>query len=143
MKIGFHRCRRALVAALGLALAMPAAAFAQDTGRITGRVVAAQTQRPVVSAQVFVEGLRLGALADAQGRFTIPNVPAGAHNVRVEDDRLRGVDEVGHGRRGRGRDGGLLARGDGGRTRGTGRTGHGGGGALARDRQLAGRGDVA
>jgi iron complex outermembrane receptor protein len=84
MKIGFHRCRRALVAALGLALAMPAAAFAQDTGRITGRVVAAQTQRPVVSAQVFVEGLRLGALADAQGRFTIPNVPAGAHNVRVE-----------------------------------------------------------
>jgi hypothetical protein len=63
---------------------MPAAAFAQDTGRITGRVVAAQTQRPVVSAQVFVEGLRLGALADAQGRFTIPNVPAGAHNVRVE-----------------------------------------------------------
>jgi TonB-linked SusC/RagA family outer membrane protein len=47
-------------------------------------VVAAQTQRPLVSAQVFVEGLRLGVLTDAQGRFTIPNVPPGTHNVRVE-----------------------------------------------------------
>ncbi|MEZ4423134.1 MAG: SusC/RagA family TonB-linked outer membrane protein [Gemmatimonadota bacterium] len=57
---------------------------AQETGRIVGRVVAEATNRPLSGAQVFVEGLRIGGLTNADGRYLILNAPAGTHTVRVE-----------------------------------------------------------
>ncbi|MEZ4414932.1 MAG: SusC/RagA family TonB-linked outer membrane protein [Gemmatimonadota bacterium] len=57
---------------------------AQEMGRVVGRVQAAATARPLSGAQVFIEGLRIGGLTNADGRFLILNVPAGTHTVRVE-----------------------------------------------------------
>ena len=75
----------------GLSVALALAAFAwstdalaaQETGRITGTVTAAATMRPLDGAQVSIEGTGMGALANAQGRYLILNVPAGQHDVRV------------------------------------------------------------
>ena len=75
----------------GLSVALALAAFAwstdalaaQETGRITGTVTAAATMRPLDGAQVSIEGTGMGALANAQGRYLILNVPAGQHTVRV------------------------------------------------------------
>lgn len=64
------------------AFAVPTAA--QQTGTVTGTVRAANTQRPLSGAQVFLEGTRIGALANQQGRYLLLNVPVGAHVVRVE-----------------------------------------------------------
>lgn len=66
-----------------LALCAPAAS-AQETGRVVGRVAATATLQPLVGAQVFVSGLRLGALSNDDGRYVILNVPAGTHTVRVD-----------------------------------------------------------
>jgi TonB-linked SusC/RagA family outer membrane protein len=78
-------CWRAAVTLVAAALlAFPAKAEAQQTGRIIGQVTAAATMRPLDGAQVVVQGLGLGGLTNAQGRFIILNVPAGTHTVRVE-----------------------------------------------------------
>jgi TonB-linked SusC/RagA family outer membrane protein len=56
---------------------------AQQTGIITGRVTEAVSGAPVPSAQVQILSTNLGALTDAQGRYTIRAVPARAVSVRV------------------------------------------------------------
>ncbi|MDT8340027.1 MAG: SusC/RagA family TonB-linked outer membrane protein [Longimicrobiales bacterium] len=80
---------RMWAASLSLALAAlalgPGSVRAQETGRIVGQVTAAMNMEPLEGAQVFVEGLRIGGLTNAEGRFLILNVPAGTHVVRVEN----------------------------------------------------------
>ncbi len=57
-------------------LAVPALAQ-----QVTGRVTHNETLRPLAGAQVSIPGSRLGALANAEGRFVIVNVPVGTHSV--------------------------------------------------------------
>jgi len=52
-------------------------------GRITGRVVNAETGRPVERAQVQLIGTMHQALTDLDGRFFLQNVPPGLHTVDV------------------------------------------------------------
>lgn len=56
-------------------------AWAQ-TRRITGRVTAEGNNEPVASATVSVVGTTLGAITDADGKFTVP-APAGPATLRV------------------------------------------------------------
>ncbi|NJD09575.1 MAG: SusC/RagA family TonB-linked outer membrane protein [Gemmatimonadetes bacterium] len=68
------------------AFALLAAAFpasAQEVGRVTGVVRAADTQRPLAGAQVYIQGTRIGSLTGNDGRYLIVNVPAGTHDLRV------------------------------------------------------------
>lgn len=53
-------------------------------GTVTGRVVDALTNQPIVAAQVTLEGTQFGALTQAGGLFTIPDVPVGTYTVRAE-----------------------------------------------------------
>src|SRR5262245_41455920 len=57
------------------------------TGRITGRVVAADTGRPLKRARVLVNAAELpggrGALTDDTGAFDFTELPAGRYNVSV------------------------------------------------------------
>ena len=63
------------------AIAAPLVASAGTTGKITGTVrERGKTALPGVT--VVVEGTRLGAIADDQGRYSILNVPAGTYSVR-------------------------------------------------------------
>lgn len=57
---------------------------------ITGRVTDEATGRPLVSVQVFVAGTELGTTTDADGRYAIQDVPAGAREIRA---RLLGYGE--------------------------------------------------
>jgi TonB-dependent starch-binding outer membrane protein SusC len=53
-------------------------------GTLTGTVTEAGTNRALVNAQVYVVGTSVGALTNARGQFTIPNVAAGAVALRAE-----------------------------------------------------------
>ncbi len=66
-----------------LALAPPSTARAQERGTVTGRVMEAGSQQPLSGAQVVIEGTNFGGLSNVDGRFLIPNVPAGTHNLRA------------------------------------------------------------
>lgn len=57
------------------------ALYAQ-TGTITGSVVDANTQRPLIGTNILVMDTQLGAATDLQGRFTIENVPVGTIQLR-------------------------------------------------------------
>jgi outer membrane receptor protein involved in Fe transport len=55
--------------------------FGADYGRINGRVVDAETGRPLIGADVIVEGTELGAASDANGEFVVLYVPAGTYRL--------------------------------------------------------------
>jgi TonB-dependent starch-binding outer membrane protein SusC len=72
-----------LLAALGFLL-IPLGHLGAQQGTITGQVIQTGTERPLGGAQVFIEGTTRGALANAQGRFTLENVPPGEVTVVAE-----------------------------------------------------------
>jgi TonB-dependent starch-binding outer membrane protein SusC len=77
-----RRFRWLLAATLALA-ALPQGAWAQGRGTLRGAVVEQGSDRPVPGAMVAVQGTNLSAVTDAQGRYTIPNVPARTVTVRA------------------------------------------------------------
>ncbi len=74
----------------------PAATAAQGQGEIAGRVVDAETGRPLAGAAVEAVGRAAAAETDASGRFAL-ELPSGAHSLVVtsvgyETTRVDGVD---------------------------------------------------
>ena len=70
------------VAAVLLLLISTQPLAAQDRGTIRG-TVRSEDNSPIAGAQVSIPALRIGAVTNADGRFLIPNVPAGAHTLNV------------------------------------------------------------
>ena len=67
-----------------LALCAGQLAAQEQTGRITGRVVDASTNRPLVGVQVFVPPTGIGNLTDQDGRYLLQNVPVGENRVTAQ-----------------------------------------------------------
>ncbi|GJQ31914.1 MAG: hypothetical protein HBSAPP04_07530 [Ignavibacteriaceae bacterium] len=53
------------------------------TGKLSGRITDAITGEPLIAATVMIEGTKLGASTDYDGRFIILNVPPGVFSVKV------------------------------------------------------------
>ncbi len=66
-----------------LTLLVPVLIFAGTTGKIAGRVVAAETGEPLPGANVIIEGTTMGAAADENGYYYIINVPPGTYTLRA------------------------------------------------------------
>ncbi len=68
---------------LGVAalLALVASTAHAQSGTISGTVTEQLPPNPIAQASVVVQGLNLGALTDAQGRYTIAKVPVGTHTI--------------------------------------------------------------
>ncbi len=69
------------ILSLVLGLLLAASPLTAQTGTITGTTINGENGEPLSDVQVSVEGTRVGALANNQGRFLILNVPAGEHEV--------------------------------------------------------------
>ncbi len=69
---------------LALLLAATPALAQQTGGTIQGTVTAAATQLPLGSVQVYIPATGIGSLTNREGQFTLTNVPAGEHVVRVQ-----------------------------------------------------------
>jgi TonB-dependent receptor len=57
--------------------------YAQQFGKITGKIVEAGTDIELPGANIFIEGTNLGAASDLQGKYMIPRVPVGQFTVKV------------------------------------------------------------
>ena len=70
---------------MALLLALPAArAQAESTGTIVGTVLDAEEGMVLDHAQVYIAALNRNAVWGADGRFTLAEVPAGAHRLSAE-----------------------------------------------------------
>ena len=69
--------------ALGVLVACPATASAQQTGTIRGAVSSAATRAAIADATVELLDLGVAVLSAANGRYELPDVPAGDHRIRV------------------------------------------------------------
>ncbi|MCH8557164.1 MAG: TonB-dependent receptor [Balneolia bacterium] len=69
-------------AVLSLVVMFPALASAQ-TGSISGTITDSRTGEALPGATVFLPDLALGQSTNLDGQYTITNVPAGTHNVRI------------------------------------------------------------
>jgi TonB-linked SusC/RagA family outer membrane protein len=75
--------KRRTTVLLLLALLPSSPAFGQQgTGRIVGQVTS-EGGAPLAGANVVVVGTQIGTLADQDGRYALPGVPAGTHQVQA------------------------------------------------------------
>lgn len=58
--------------------------YAQAKGTVTGVVKDKQTQEPIPSVSVSLEGTTIGTVTDIDGRFRIENVPPKSYNIRIK-----------------------------------------------------------
>jgi TonB-linked SusC/RagA family outer membrane protein len=100
-----NRWMRDVGSALALVVGLTSSAHAQQQqpsgigGVITGRVVHAVTQKPVVAGQVYLVGAQVGAITNAQGQFTIPwgvstGVQPGMRTLRFQSVGYGTIDKV-------------------------------------------------
>lgn len=54
-----------------------------QVSRITGVVVSAEDNEPIVGASVLVKGTTLGTITDMNGRYSINNVPVNAKSLVI------------------------------------------------------------
>ncbi|MGI8549044.1 MAG: SusC/RagA family TonB-linked outer membrane protein [Gemmatimonadaceae bacterium] len=78
----FRLIGRSAVGAFVL-LASSAGMAAAQTGSLNGRVTAQGSNQPIPEVRITVVGTNLAAATTAEGRYTIRNVPAGTHVLRV------------------------------------------------------------
>ena len=75
--------RRFWFLAMLAALVLPSEGIAQERATLTGQVQDDATNEPLSNVQIFVQGTSLGTLTNAQGRYTLVNVPTGTQVVRA------------------------------------------------------------
>jgi hypothetical protein len=81
-----RRGQRALVASVAIGIGLLGAApraQAQGGNRITGTVLG-EAGQPLASAQVSVQSTSIGAITNAQGKYTITGVTPGTYMVRAQ-----------------------------------------------------------
>lgn len=73
--------RRTVITLFTLTSILVCTAISGITGKITGRVYNADTGEPLAGANVTIDGTRIGAATDLDGRYFLINVPPGSHNL--------------------------------------------------------------
>ena len=55
--------------------------FAGNNGKIAGRLTDKANGEPLIGANVYIKGLKLGASTDIQGDYFILNIPPGTYTL--------------------------------------------------------------
>ncbi len=76
-----------------LGLALLAGTTQAQTGTVTGTVTDKSTGQPLNGVQVSVVGTNRGGLTDGRGRFLVPAVPPGQHQVQAVYIGYRTIDK--------------------------------------------------
>ena len=61
-----------------------------ENGALEGRVVARASNEAITGARVTIDGTKMGATADADGKYMIADIPPGIYTVAV---RILGFEE--------------------------------------------------
>jgi TonB-linked SusC/RagA family outer membrane protein len=72
-----------MLAVLAAIAGAPGGGSAQQTGAVTGQVIASDTQQPVWAVMLEIPALRLSTMSNERGRFLFPSVPYGTYTIRA------------------------------------------------------------
>lgn len=72
-----------LATVLAVMLSSPLSTAGQETGKIAGVLVDAETGDALVGANIVLEDTKLGAASSLDGSYIIPRVPAGVYTLKV------------------------------------------------------------
>ncbi len=75
---------RFFVALMCASISAASGQAAGPTGTVVGQVITVDSRSPLQGAQITILGTTLRATTNADGRYTVRNVPAGSHTVRVQ-----------------------------------------------------------
>lgn len=64
-----------------LSLTLARTVLAQNSGKVVGQVIDADSNQPLIGANVIIEGTALGAATDVDGNFIILRVPPGKYSI--------------------------------------------------------------
>jgi TonB-dependent receptor len=68
---------------LSLILIISAQSFAQNTGKISGKIIDQKTSEPLIGASALIEGTGTGAAANVEGSYIINNLQPGKYTLIV------------------------------------------------------------
>lgn len=68
---------------LGIYLCIAISNILAQTSQVTGLVVTAEENEPVIGASVLVVGTTIGGITDMDGKFTLNNVPSSARSLQI------------------------------------------------------------
>lgn len=71
--------KRSVIAALILTVLFRVT-YSGTTGKISGKIIAANTSEPIIGANIYLENTDYGAVSDADGNYFIINVSPGVYN---------------------------------------------------------------
>jgi len=74
-----------------LLIVIPFLLFAGTTGKLVGTIKDAQTNEPLIGANILIEGTDFGAATNAKGEYVILNIPPGRYNVKISYIGYEGV----------------------------------------------------
>ena len=66
-----------------MCIAIPCGLFAGITGKISGKIIDADTKEVLPGANVQIVGTSMGASTNLDGEFFILNIPPGDYSVRI------------------------------------------------------------
>ncbi len=75
---------RILLMILVLIFVLPGLLSAGVTGKVSGKVIDAETKEPLPGANVIIQGTLFGSATNVDGEFIIMNVPPGDYNLRAQ-----------------------------------------------------------
>jgi outer membrane receptor for ferrienterochelin and colicin len=66
-----------------LILFIPLMVFAQNTGKISGKIIDKETNDPLIGVNVIIKGTYYGSATDLNGRYYISGISAGTYNIEA------------------------------------------------------------
>ncbi len=70
--------------------------YCQTTGKITGKIVDAANNEPLIGVNILLKGTYYGAATDVDGKFTIANVAPGNYNITVSFIGYKSMEFTGY-----------------------------------------------
>lgn len=81
--ISTHKLKKNIFFFVSIIVLVNSHVFAGTTGKISGRVIDSKTGEPLIGANVFIIGTKLGAATDIEGQYFILNIPPGVYELKT------------------------------------------------------------